>query len=158
LHGDEITGPEVVRRVLEGVDPEKLRGRLRLVPVANPLAFQTLTRVTPGSIEISNLNRVFPADPTLDLAARRHPSRPSFDRSPISSTCTPGDVSDVDYTISLPMSTRRWPFGQGVAPVDGYAGTMGRWLPPGRRRSQPRSAEAIIAIRTTSTSARGSST
>ena len=70
LHGDEVTGPEVVRRVLDGVDPENLRGRLRLVPVANPLAFQTLTRVTPGSIEISNLNRVFPADPTLDLAAR----------------------------------------------------------------------------------------
>src|SRR3990172_1479174 len=47
LHGDEVTGPEVVRRVLDGVDPENLRGRLRLVPVANPLAFQTLTRVTP---------------------------------------------------------------------------------------------------------------
>ncbi|MBI4278629.1 MAG: succinylglutamate desuccinylase/aspartoacylase family protein [Armatimonadetes bacterium] len=60
LHGDEIVGIEIVRRVVERVDPRALRGRLRLVPVANPLAFETLTRNTPLQVEGGNLNRVFP--------------------------------------------------------------------------------------------------
>jgi len=129
LHGDEVTGPEVVRRVLESVDPGKLRGRLRLVPVANPLAFQTLTRVTPGSIEISNLNRVFPADPGLDLAARlAHALQTQFvdEITHLVDLHAGGTLPIVDYTISLRDVDAALAFGQTVVrQVDGYAGTMG---------------------------------
>ncbi len=52
LHGDEVTGPEVVRRLCEVITPARLRGRVRLVPVANPLAYQTLTRGMPLAVEI----------------------------------------------------------------------------------------------------------
>ena len=34
---------EVIRRVLELVNPAELRGTILAVPVANPLAFQALT-------------------------------------------------------------------------------------------------------------------
>lgn len=37
-HGNEISGIEVVRRVVEALDPRRLRGTLIAVPVANPLA------------------------------------------------------------------------------------------------------------------------
>ncbi len=129
LHGDEITGPEVIRRVLEAVDPGRLRGRLRLVPVANPVAFQALTRVTPGSIEISNLNRVFPADPALDLAARlAHALQTQFldEVTHLVDLHAGGTFPIVDYTISLHDLDAALAFGQRVVrQVDGYAGTMG---------------------------------
>lgn len=129
LHGDEITGPEVIRRVLDAVDPGSLRGRLRLVPVANPLAFQSLTRVTPGSIEISNLNRVFPADPSLDLAARlAHALQTQFldEVTHLVDLHAGGTFPIVDYTISLRDVEAALAFGQRVVrQVDGYAGTMG---------------------------------
>jgi predicted deacylase len=129
LHGDEVTGPEVVRRVLAAVDPARLRGRLRLVPVANPLAFQTLTRVTPGSIEISNLNRVFPADPGLDLAARlAHALQKQFvdEITHLVDLHAGGTLPIVDYTISLRDVDAALAFGQAVVrQVDAYAGTMG---------------------------------
>ena len=37
---------------------DAFRGELALLPVANPYAFQSLTRNTP--LDMSNLNRVFP--------------------------------------------------------------------------------------------------
>jgi len=39
-HGNEITGIEVVRRVVQALDPRALRGTLIAVPIANPLAFR----------------------------------------------------------------------------------------------------------------------
>jgi predicted deacylase len=38
-HGNEISGVEVVRRVAQAIDPQRLRGTLIAVPIANPLAF-----------------------------------------------------------------------------------------------------------------------
>lgn len=129
LHGDEITGPEVIRRLLQAVDPGRLRGRLRLVPVANPLAFQSLTRVTPGSIEISNLNRVFPGDASLDLAARlAHALQTQFldEVTHLVDLHAGGTFPIVDYTISLRDVEVALAFGQRVVrQVDAYAGTMG---------------------------------
>ena len=58
IHGDELLPIEVVRRVTESIDPADLRGRLLALPLANPLAFETLTRHTPT--DMHNLNRVFP--------------------------------------------------------------------------------------------------
>ena len=38
-HGNEISGIEVVRRVVERLDPRALKGTVIAVPIANPLAF-----------------------------------------------------------------------------------------------------------------------
>lgn len=129
IHGDEVTGPEVIRRVVDAVDPGRLRGRLRLVPVANPLAFQTLTRGMPLAVEASNLNRVFPADPTLDLTSRlAHALRTQFldEITHLVDLHAGGTFPIVDYSISLRDLDMALAFGQRVIrQVEGYAGTMG---------------------------------
>jgi uncharacterized protein len=71
IHGDELAPVEALRRLLETIDPAEMSGRLLVVPVVNPLAFQAQTRHTPQDMQ--NLNRVFPGDPdgwlTEQLAA-----------------------------------------------------------------------------------------
>ncbi len=57
VHGDEINGVEIVRRVRAAVDPARLRGTLILVMIANPLGFMAMSRVLPDG---RNLNRHFP--------------------------------------------------------------------------------------------------
>ncbi len=129
IHGDEVTGPEVVRRLREVITPARLRGRVRLVPVANPLAYQTLTRGMPLAVEISNLNRVFPADPSLDLPARlAHALQTRFldQVTHLVDLHAGGTFPIVDYSISLRDLDLALAFGQQVVrQVDGYAGTMG---------------------------------
>lgn len=61
IHGDEVPPIEVIRRIVRDIRPADLSGRLRIMPVANPLAFEGLTRHTPQDMQ--NLNRVFPGDP-----------------------------------------------------------------------------------------------
>src|SRR5687768_12083313 len=61
VHGDELAPVEALRRLLETIDPAEMSGRLVVVPVVNPLAFQAQTRHTPQDMQ--NLNRVFPGDP-----------------------------------------------------------------------------------------------
>ncbi len=61
VHGDEPLPNEVVRRVLSSVEPARLRGSILAIPVANPLAFQSLSRNTP--IDMLDINRLFPGDP-----------------------------------------------------------------------------------------------
>jgi predicted deacylase len=61
VHGDEPLTNEIVRRVLAEVDPAELRGTILAVPVANPLAFESLTRHTP--IDQLDMNRNFPGSP-----------------------------------------------------------------------------------------------
>lgn len=61
IHGDEIPPIEAIRRFVAGLDVAHLRGTLRIMPVANPLAVQGLTRHTPQDMQ--NLNRIFPGDP-----------------------------------------------------------------------------------------------
>jgi len=58
FHGDEQVGTEILYRLLLAVDPAQLRGRLLVVPVANPLAYEAISRHTP--LDMQNLNRVFP--------------------------------------------------------------------------------------------------
>lgn len=60
IHGDELLPVEVVRQVVQAIDPATLHGRVIAVPLMNPLAFETLTRHTPH--DMHNLNRVFPGD------------------------------------------------------------------------------------------------
>jgi predicted deacylase len=129
VHGDEITGPQICRAVRNAVDPARLRGRLRLVPVANPLAFQALSRSTPLAVEVGNLNRVFPADPALDLPARlAHALQTQFldEVTHLVDLHAGGTFPIVDYTISLHDLDTALAFGQRVVRrVAGYAGTLG---------------------------------
>jgi hypothetical protein len=58
IHGDEPLPNAVLRRVLSEVDPSRLKGTLLVLPVANPLAYEAQSRVTP--LDGINLNRTFP--------------------------------------------------------------------------------------------------
>lgn len=61
LHGDELTGIDVCRRVLAELDPERLSGTVVSVPLANPPAHRSRTR---GAVNEErgpiDANRVFP--------------------------------------------------------------------------------------------------
>ncbi len=67
IHGDELNGVEVVRRVMTGLTPDQVRGTLICVPVANRVGFLAHTRYVPGR---RDLNRYFPGDPLGTTAAR----------------------------------------------------------------------------------------
>ncbi|MDN4075360.1 succinylglutamate desuccinylase/aspartoacylase family protein [Fictibacillus terranigra] len=58
VHGDEIIGAEILRRVYNRLKESELSGVVKLLPVSNPLAFENMTRNTP--LDMNNLNRVFP--------------------------------------------------------------------------------------------------
>lgn len=67
IHGDELNGIEVVRRVVHGLDPAQLRGTVIGVPVVNLLGFTRGSRETPDR---RDLNRYFPGKPNGDFASR----------------------------------------------------------------------------------------
>jgi len=56
IHGWEIVGTEVVRRVVrDEIDPKQLHGTVVAVPVANPLAFQVRAYITPhDNVDVSS--------------------------------------------------------------------------------------------------------
>ena len=60
IHGDEPTGTHMVVALARRYGGGDFRGRLILLPVANPLAFEANRRNTP--IDAENLNRVFPGE------------------------------------------------------------------------------------------------
>lgn len=67
IHGNEINGIEIIRR-LHGLNLlKRLRGTLILAPVVNPYGFNTLTRYLPDR---RDLNRCFPGSSTGSLASR----------------------------------------------------------------------------------------
>jgi uncharacterized protein len=62
VHGGEYTGMAAVMRLLQELDPGRLRGTLTAVPVLNQPAFWSRTAfVVPA--DGKNLNRCFPGDP-----------------------------------------------------------------------------------------------
>jgi predicted deacylase len=61
IHGDEPLGVETIRRFVTELDAASFSGTLFVLPVANPYAFQALTRNT--TVDMNNLNRIFPGDP-----------------------------------------------------------------------------------------------
>jgi predicted deacylase len=68
LHGDEINGIEIVRRMLEsGTFDNLLRGSVVAVPVMNIYGFLNFSRDVPDGKDI---NRSFPGHITGSLAAR----------------------------------------------------------------------------------------
>ncbi|GGZ96332.1 hypothetical protein GCM10008090_00700 [Arenicella chitinivorans] len=57
IHGDELNGIEIVRRVVHEIDPEKLTGAVIGVPIVNLQGFQRANRYLPDR---RDLNRYFP--------------------------------------------------------------------------------------------------
>jgi predicted deacylase len=67
VHGDEIAGVEIIRRVLAHRSLARLRGTLIAVPVVNLYGFVGLSRYLPDR---RDLNRSFPGSAQGSLAAR----------------------------------------------------------------------------------------
>ncbi|TDJ24804.1 MAG: succinylglutamate desuccinylase [Gammaproteobacteria bacterium] len=67
VHGDELNGVEIIRRVVYDLDPDKLTGTLVAVPIVNLQGFQRMSRYLPDR---RDLNRFFPGSPTGSAAAR----------------------------------------------------------------------------------------
>jgi predicted deacylase len=58
IHGDEPLAADIFSRILSETNPEELSGSLIVIPVANPLALETMKRNTP--LDMLDLNRNFP--------------------------------------------------------------------------------------------------
>jgi predicted deacylase len=67
VHGDEINGVEVIRRLVSDVRPEELAGTMIAVPVVNQLGFMSGQRYLPDR---RDLNRSFPGSQRGALAGR----------------------------------------------------------------------------------------
>ena len=67
VHGDELNGIEMVRRVLHNIDPKKLSGAVIGVPIVNVQGFRRGSRYLPDR---RDLNRYFPGNPNGSAAAR----------------------------------------------------------------------------------------
>ncbi|MGD8956026.1 MAG: succinylglutamate desuccinylase/aspartoacylase family protein, partial [Chromatiaceae bacterium] len=67
VHGDEINGVEIIRRLLLQPQLQKLRGTLLVVPIVNVLGFHMQSRYLPDR---RDLNRSFPGREEGSLAAR----------------------------------------------------------------------------------------
>ena len=67
VHGDELNGIEMVRRVLHDIDPSRLSGAVIGVPIVNVQGFRRGSRYLPDR---RDLNRYFPGNPNGSAAAR----------------------------------------------------------------------------------------
>jgi len=67
VHGDELNGIEMVRRVLHDINPSKLSGAVIGVPIVNVQGFRRGSRYLPDR---RDLNRYFPGNPKGSAAAR----------------------------------------------------------------------------------------
>ena len=88
IHGDE--GPWsawAIHKMLGSVDLEELRGSLRVVPVANPLAMEADARCSP--MDGLDLNRAFPGKPNGSHSER------------LATALTRQAIEDVDVVIDL---------------------------------------------------------
>lgn len=67
IHGDEINGVEIIRRLLGHKSLERIKGTLLLIPVMNVFGFVAQSRYLPDR---RDLNRSFPGSPKGSMAAR----------------------------------------------------------------------------------------
>ena len=67
IHGDEVIGLEIIRRVLNTPNVASLKGTLLAVPIVNTFGFINHSRYLPDR---RDLNRVFPGSAGGSLAAR----------------------------------------------------------------------------------------
>jgi len=67
IHGDELNGVEIVRRVMSDLDPQQLSGTVIGVPIVNLLGFLRASRYLPDR---RDLNRYFPGNARGSAASR----------------------------------------------------------------------------------------
>jgi len=67
IHGDELNGIEMVRRVLHDLDPDKVSGTVIGIPIVNLQGFRRGSRYLPDR---RDLNRYFPGNPDGSSASR----------------------------------------------------------------------------------------
>ena len=67
VHGDELNGIEIVRRVMYDIKPENLSGNIIGIPIVNLQGFQRGSRYLPDR---RDLNRFFPGEANGSLASR----------------------------------------------------------------------------------------
>lgn len=67
VHGDEVIGVEIVRRLLRSPQLNALRGTLMVIPVVNSYGFLSRSRYLPDR---RDLNRCFPGHPSGSLGSR----------------------------------------------------------------------------------------
>ena len=67
VHGDELNGIEMVRRVMHDLDPFKVSGAVIGIPIVNVQGFRRGSRYLPDR---RDLNRYFPGNPDGSAAAR----------------------------------------------------------------------------------------
>jgi predicted deacylase len=67
IHGDEVIGVEIVRRLLGAPNVDRIAGTLLAIPIVNTFGFLNHSRYLPDR---RDLNRTFPGSPTGSLASR----------------------------------------------------------------------------------------
>ncbi len=67
IHGDELNGLEIIHRVMQKIDPKRLRGEIVAAPIVNVFGFIQQQRYLPDR---RDLNRSFPGSAHGSLAAR----------------------------------------------------------------------------------------
>ncbi|MFV0296396.1 MAG: succinylglutamate desuccinylase/aspartoacylase family protein [Hyphomicrobiaceae bacterium] len=67
IHGDELNGVEIIRRILKVLQPGNISGTLLAIPVVNAYGFIGRSRYLPDR---RDLNRAFPGSESGSLAAR----------------------------------------------------------------------------------------
>jgi predicted deacylase len=67
IHGDELNGIEIVRKLVSEISPRKLHGTVIGVPIVNLLGFTQGSRYLPDR---RDLNRYFPGNPNGSSASR----------------------------------------------------------------------------------------
>jgi len=67
VHGDELNGIEMIRRVIQDLDPRRVKGAVIGVPIVNLEGFRRGSRYLPDR---RDLNRYFPGNPTGSAASR----------------------------------------------------------------------------------------
>jgi predicted deacylase len=67
IHGDELNGIQIIRRVIAALDAKNLRGAVIAVPIVNPLGFINQSRYLPDR---RDLNRSFPGSARGSTASR----------------------------------------------------------------------------------------
>lgn len=67
IHGDELNGIQIIRRVIKELDARRLRGAVIAVPIVNPLGFIAQSRYLPDR---RDLNRSFPGSARGSTASR----------------------------------------------------------------------------------------
>jgi len=67
IHGDELNGIQIIRRVIKDLDAKNLRGAVIAVPIVNPLGFIIQSRYLPDR---RDLNRSFPGSARGSTASR----------------------------------------------------------------------------------------